>query len=198
MNKKIVAYYIATLTLLAIALAAVLVFIPGVSSLKTKKQKLVDQQTELKALKEKGSALKQMEEDYKSIQKDIEQVSKYLPTKKEMSDIVIQLETAANNSGVALKNIKASQSSTGGSNNKAEDKITDKSKSQLVQTDNLYELPLQLTTEGNFSSVLGFLEQIENLSRYISIEVSSIKILSDEETGGMIEAVFDIKAYVKD
>lgn len=136
-----------------------------------------------KVYAEKKIKLEKLKKDYEVVRVFLPELETALPPQKEASKLVKDLEILAKQNNLNLISIKA----TGGKR-----MSTDMNLTQTVKGKNSYELPLDLSLEGEYSSFVEFVKNLENYKRLNNI--SGFVVSSASESGG---SFVNIKLKVK-
>lgn len=198
MKAKLSSLYIIIIITSTILLGlAIFVIRPKVNNIISLYKQKQEKEIELVQAKQKEKDLEKLEDDYKDITEQLSKVYQALPSEKEVSDLVIQIDAAAKDSGNILETIQLSSQEGGGGGDESK---KDEEKSPFTQTEEseklsgAYELPLQIKISTDFYKLLDFLGFLENLSRYI--DISSLNIKANETDGAMDVNIY-LVSYIK-
>jgi len=128
--------------------------------------------------------LAKLNSQYEKISPLVAKLYAVLPSKKQQSEILVQLQQIAQNSGLVLSNINFLSSSTGPSDT-----------SQTVKNNGFLAMPINLQVIGTYSQLQNFLQQAENLNRYNSI--STMTIVRNEDQSSTLTVNMVINAFLK-
>jgi len=193
-NIKISPIYFSLILLgLGLILVFYLLLLPEIKNLLTINSQLASKNQELQQEKNKEVTLKQLTEDFKEKQAEIQKLRDLLPDTKGVSDFVIQLEAAGNATGVNLmllkfpqqKAVAKSSSSTTEEGLKSPTPTLPQTQPQAntsgsgtlgTKVAGTTETDFEITALGSFSQVLAFLEKLESLSRFSEVRTFSVKL----------------------
>lgn len=117
-----------------------------------------------KTLEERQAILGRIEELYQEYQRrssDVRLLSFAVPTKKDLANLIVSLDTMAQQSGILLKDISLIENSGG-----------------PIDSSQAAQVGISITTEGTYNSMLSFLSKLEENIRII--DVSSIDIKASQ------------------
>lgn len=193
MSKSKRFYYIISFlfSLLVIAtLAAEAIFYVKISNMQAtfSEQKYYNEK-----LEEKASILASLSENYSTIEDDKEIILETLPTDKDASKLVADLNSIAEKNGLKFTSVESNTTLSTKSENKSNDPLL----LQTIKGDYGYEMPLSIKVEGSYKNIVPFIEGIESYQRLINITSIDIAEINDEGISDYIEATIDITAYLK-
>ncbi len=194
-NKLSSLYIIIIITSIIILGLAVFVIRPKVNNLISSYKQKQEKETELIQAKQKEKDLEKLEDEYKDIEDQLSKAYQALPSEKEVSDLIIQIEALAKESGSILETIQLVGEET---DEKEKEKEEEKSPfTQTTESENLpgaYELSVQIKLTTDYYKFLGLLEFLENLSRYV--DVTSLNIKANESDNTM-QVSLSLVSYIK-
>lgn len=138
------------------------------------------------------------EKNLSTLKKRLEEISDFipnidtaLPSDKNSSLLVSDLDTLARNSGIKLASIQSELTGKRKS-------VTDLSLLQTVKGKYSYEIPLEIKVEGSFNSLSDFIGKIESYQRLLNITSLDItKVNTTGDNTDSIEAKIKLTAYLK-
>lgn len=152
---------------------------------------IAEQEYRYQVISERQSILESLDKKYTTLTPDIDLINTALPSDKESSKLIADIDTLSKNSGLKLTQV---QSATSGKKATVEDP----SLLQTVKGNYGYEIPLEIKVEGGFTNFTGFVKQLENYQRLLNITSFEItKPTGEEEISDNIEAKLKITAYLK-
>jgi Tfp pilus assembly protein PilO len=172
---------------------AVFVIRPKVNDVISLYKQKQEKEIELRQSQQKEKDLEKLKDTYKEVENQLSKLYQAFPSEKEVSDLVIQIEATALETGNTLKTIQLATGEEGETKSKEETSpFTQTRKSEILS--GAYEIPLKITLGTDFHKLLHFLEFLENLSRYIDVTSLSIKVDKDNNT---IEVDLSLVSYIK-
>lgn len=108
-------------------------------------------------------------------------VDAFLPTSKQQSQVLLQLEALAGRHGVGISNINMPAPASVPSNT-----------SQAVASGGLYALPITATVSGSYPNLQAFLKDVEQLNRFVNVANLTIG-----QTQGTLTYTLQLNAYFK-
>ena len=130
--------------------------------------------------------LKQLRKQYLTLSPKFAKLNLALPTTKKQSELVLQLQQLAINSGMSIPTASFTGLSTAGALPSAT--------SQTVQTGSVIALPLSFQLTGTYDQLQSFLTRLEQLNRYTNVTTLNI-IKSD--TKNTLTFSITLNAFVK-
>lgn len=143
-------------------------------------------------LTEKQQILEELEKRYENVSDDLPLIDNALPSEKDSSKLLADLDTLATSANLRLTFLEPGSVSSSKSKNAG-----DLSLLQTVRGSTGYELPLEIRVEGSYKNFLDFIRRVENYQRLINIESIEINKQENESVSDYIEAMIDIRAYLK-
>ncbi len=186
-------YIIIIITCMILGGLAVFVIRPKVNDVISLYKQKQEKEIELRQSQQKEKDLEKLKDTYKEVENQLSKLYQAFPSEKEVSDLVIQIEATALETGNTLKTIQLATGEEGETKSKEETSpFTQTRKSEILS--GAYEIPLKITLGTDFHKLLHFLEFLENLSRYIDVTSLSIKVDKDNNT---IEVDLSLVSYIK-
>lgn len=153
-----------------------------------KKQELMKKETDLDLVEERSSQLVELKRHYEDAVKKLDEITRALPTNKQQAEVVVSLKDVAARTGMELPSIQFSAS---GAPTKGK---VDPNYTQTTTVGDLYVLPIWLKMSGNYSQLVSFLTEVENLSRFNSVTDLSLTTVAGQNK---LEVNLTINAYLK-
>jgi Tfp pilus assembly protein PilO len=143
-------------------------------------------------IEDKVKNLENLEARYERIKDSSRSINQALPSEKESSQLLSDLDTLANNSGLKLTLLQAS---TFGKKAK---KISDPALLQTVRGKYGYEMPIEVRVEGPYPNFVAFIKTLENYQRMIRIGTVEISRSENREAApDNIEVKLYLTAYMQ-
>ncbi len=194
-NLKKVYYIISSLFLLIVivAFAAEITLYVKISNLQSA---YAEQKYYNDKLEEKENILKNLYNNYSELKKDEEIILETLPSDKDASKLVADLNSIAQRSNLKFTSVESTVAKTKGSKGH---KLADQSLLQTIKGKYGYEMPLSIKVEGSYNNLPAFIEGIESYQRLINITLIEIEEITGDRatTSDYIEATLNITAYLK-
>lgn len=143
-------------------------------------------------LNEKEQILAELEGRYEQIEQDLPLIDNALPSEKDSSKLLADLDSLAKSANLRMTFLEPG--SVGSSRQKSS---TDLSLLQTVKGSLGYEIPLELRVEGSYRNFQEFVRKMENYQRLINIESVEITKQDDQAAPDYVEAIINIRAYLK-
>jgi Tfp pilus assembly protein PilO len=121
---------------------------------------------------------RQYEQDVVPVMPDVDS---FLPTSKQQSQVLLQLETLAGRHNVSIGVINMPNPASVPSN-----------VSQAVASGSLYALPITMNTAGSYGNLQAFLKDVEQLNRFVNVTTLTIGSTNDSLTYNL-----QLNAYFK-
>lgn len=139
---------------------------------------------------EKEEILSQLQYRYQEIENYLPIIEATLPSKKNVSKILTDIDGLAEDSGVKLTEFepynKQSNSKTSSQNPKM---------LQIKKGKFSYELPLKIEVSGSYSKIIGFINRLESYQRLV--EISELSIEKEEGAAAdYVVAIINLTSYV--
>ncbi len=188
-------YTIIIITFIILSGLAVFIIRPTATDIMFLYKQKQEKEIELEEAKQKEEDLKKIEDNYEDITNQVTKAFKAMPSEKEVSDLVIQIEALSKESGNILKTIQFVAEEEG-----KEGEEKEEGSSSFTQTkesekySGFYELPIQIKIDTDFYKLLDLLSIIENLSRYTNIVSLNIKA---NESDNSMEVSISMVCYIK-
>jgi len=186
-------YYL-ILTILFV-LVAILIFALAIFSylkISIIQSSFAEQSLRINSLTEKEQILTGLEKRYSDIEKDLPKINTVLPDKKEASQLLSDLDSLANESGLKLTLLKST------SYGKKPTTQADQSLLQTTKGKFGYEMPLDINLDGSFDSFNTFIQKLENYQRLVNVNSIEITKPTDvQDLTDKIEAKLKITTYLK-
>lgn len=186
-------YYIFVSSLIAF-LAIVAIGYSGLAflTLSQKQAAIAEKKYYTEKLSEKEQILAELERRYKQIEPDLPLIDNALPGEKDSSKLLADLDALARSANLRMTFLEPG--SVGSSKQKSS---TDLSLLQTVKGPLGYEIPLELRVKGSYRNFQDFIRKMENYQRLINIESVEIIKQEDQAAPDYVEAIINIRAYLK-
>lgn len=201
MNKLLIknkVYILAAIGILIIFGLVWFILIPGYNKFQTSKSTSNQKTAELKDLNEKQAALVAKSAEMKKLGEQIRKFDNLIPLGTNESDLIIELTSLAEQSGVTVSNYSfiadtetkvgqakpatTSQSSTTNAN-KPIPKVA-----ATTQASSITKIPIPLQINGSYASIENYINRLLNLERIFSIESISLSSGEDGQSSAIIKA----------
>ncbi|MFC1711714.1 type 4a pilus biogenesis protein PilO [Patescibacteria group bacterium] len=136
---------------------------------------LILEKHKLLALEDRDSYLMKLQSDYRLIEKDTVILNQILPGKKEIVDLLGEIESEASLSGVVAK-------------------INFADKSVMTESANIKFISFTISLKGNYFKIAEFIKKIEDLPQVIV--VSKVSMQSPNGISSDINAILSLKCYI--
>lgn len=197
MNKEKKFYITISVLICLSALITVGVAISGYLILSQKQAAIAEKKYYTSKLSEKEQVLASLEKRYEAVEPSISLIDNALPSEKEASNLLADINAQATNSGLKLTFLKPDSSGNTSGKTTQSKAAGDLSLLQTVKGTIGYELPLIIKVNGSYNNFLAFIQKIENYQRLINIESIGVDKRDNEAVSDYIEATLNIKAYLK-
>ncbi len=158
--------------LLILALGYFLVISPAKKSVSDTQQKIDDTQQQIQIEQNRAIQLKQFQQDPTQFTRQIDALKERLPDNVQLSDIIDELDHAAEEAGLDFFSVKPNNPISSGS---------------------FYEVDLNLVLNGRYFNLVEFFNHIEALPR--TIKVVKLALAEDDDTLPYLQITLDVKAY---
>jgi len=151
------------------------------------KDSLTETEYRTSTFTKKVDTLKQIESEYAKVSSDLGVTEIALPPQKEASKLIKDLEVLANQNGLSLVSIRAS----GGTKNSGDLNLT-----QTVKGKNSYELPLELSLEGEYGNFVNYIKNLESYQRLNNVTGFMVSNVSEQGEGNYVSVKLKIIVYL--
>jgi Tfp pilus assembly protein PilO len=146
--------------------------------------------TEALGMRQQSSKLSSLSISLQKVIKQKSVVYGAIPTTKDESTFMADIETVANANGLAI-----TSSSVGNSQTKA---AKTGEFSQTLNKQEYYELPIRYEVMGQYASFTKFISDLGNLRRLNTVnDIAVTADLSDKTSSGKVKATFFVTIYLK-
>ncbi len=185
--NRILIVTISLLFILTVVLSVSLVFFLDKMSKETSKNKHISLNNNKKI-----ETLIELQNEMKNVRGVEEQVDKYIPEDKEISQILKDLEAISNANGLTFTAFTADSGQARTGAKSVED-------AQLKKIDDYYAIPFQVELVGSFAKVDNMIMAIESYDRLLQVESISYKQPKDSavQIGDNTAATLKINAFKK-
>lgn len=161
---------IVPLSILVILALGYFVILPMMSSLKEFNLKIAAKDQENSEMGQKISDLNSLKTEFNNAKQDVELLGLALPSSDQVPEILVQLETIANKSGMIISNLQPGKSSSLGT-------------------------AFNLTTQGNFSALDLFVNSLEKNLRPIQIKSMNLSSSTNSTGGSILNVTFSLDIF---
>ncbi len=158
--------------LLVLALGYFFVISPAKKSVSDTQQKIDDAQQQIQIEQNRAIKLKEYQKDPTQFTRQIDALKERLPENVQLSDVINQLDHAAEESGLDFFSVKPSNP---------------------VNAGNFYSVDLEVVLNGRYFNLVEFFNHIEALPR--TIKVMKLAIVEDDDTLPYLQITLTAKAY---
>lgn len=158
--------------LLILALGWFLVISPAKKSVSDTQQKIDDTQQQIQIEQNRAIQLKQFQQDPTQFTRQIDALKERLPDNVQLSDIIDEIDHAAEEAGLDFFSVKPSNPISSGS---------------------FYEVDLELVMNGRYFNLVEFFNHIEALPR--TVKFVTLNIVEDDDTLPYLQITLTAKAY---
>lgn len=160
----------------------------------SQKEELRKEKTNLYLSEQRIQQLAELKGKYNKASQKLDEITAAMPSKKQQSEIIVQLKSEAEKIGFDLQNIQF----TGSSSTVQKDKSNDPNLTQTTKKGDVYVLPVSLKLKGTFKQLSDYLTIIEKLSRYNSVvTLNIIKASENKETDSQRDMTILLNTYLK-
>lgn len=140
---------------------------PKYQSFKAYYHDILNNQARISYLSAKKQTLLQLSKEQERIKMGLEKSSVYIPTGKQLSEFIVQIEAACNQTGNKIKNFTIIEAKKKQSTSEEEEKLDNQQKKEKkAEPKKPYQtIEYSLIVEGGFKQLLDFLALTESLSR---------------------------------
>ena len=136
---------------------------------------LISETHRLKAFEQRDVSIDNLQKDYQIIEGDLEIIDLALPDKKEMINVINQLEKEASSSGVSAK-------------------ISFSSQSLKTEPEGLKSISFTLNLKGTYFEIVELIKRIEKMPRMTQVEEITIQSPNGIETENNV--ILTMKCYI--
>jgi Tfp pilus assembly protein PilO len=198
MNKAKRFYIIISVLISVIAVATITLTVMGYLNLSQKQAAIAEKKYYTSKMAEKQQLLTTLEQRYEIIKEDVPLIDNALPSEKETSNLLADLSSQAESSGLKLTFLRPDSSGSSAKTKTTQNKaVGDLSLLQTVKGTIGYELPLIIKVSGSYAKFLTFIGKIENYQRLINVEAIGIDKQENDKISDYVEATLNVKAYLK-
>lgn len=186
--------FILIATIIVLTLGSIAGFYFATKFMSDQKEALRQEKTELYLAEQRIQQLAELKGKYNKASQKLDEITAAMPSKKQQSEIIVQLKSEAEKIGFDLQNIQF----TGSSSTVQKDKSNDPNLTQTTKKGDIYILPVSLKLKGTFSQLSSYLTIIEKLSRYNSVvTINIVRPSENKQTGSERDITILLNTYLK-
>lgn len=171
------------------------VLIPQYNKFQTAKSTYNQKITELKDLNDKKAAIAAKSDEIKKVTKQLDKFSNLIPAKMNEADLIVELTSLAEQSGVSVKNYafsaeanKASQSPAASVNGSNGSKKPIPKVPAIAAEASLTKISIPIQATGSFAAIENYINRLLSLERIFSIDSISFSSAEDGQDNASISA----------
>lgn len=186
--------YVLIVTIIMLTIGGVMGFYFATKFMSSQKEELRKEKTNLYLSEQRIQQLAELKGKYNKASQKLDEITAAMPSKKQQSEIIVQLKSEAEKIGFDLQNIQF----TGSTSTVQKDKSSDPNLTQTTKKGDVYVLPVSLKLKGTFKQLSDYLTIIEKLSRYNSVvTLNIIKASENKETDSQRDMTILLNTYLK-
>lgn len=160
-------------------------YVWGREKLIAQKEVVNEKKLELDNNQKRINQLIQLSRRYESVRLRVDEINRALPRTSEQAEILLELKSAAQETGVSIIGIQFTGTATPANANT----------NQATAQQDLFILPISIRTSGSYLQIIAFLNRLNTLSRYNS--VTSLTANKTPTNPNILDISMSLVAYLK-
>ncbi len=154
-----------------LTISGIIGFIFATKFITNQKEALRKEKTDLYLAEQRIQQLAELKGKYNKALQRLDDITAAMPSKKQQSEIIVQIKNESSNipSDSQQAFVVDSIQFAGVATSIQKDKANDPNLTQTTKKGEIYALPITLKASGTFAEIMTYLEKIEKLSRFNSV-----------------------------